>query len=437
MTARSVGPAVRMAGAYMRNVQAQLTTPSPGAENTSSTVTTQGRILDPLRRSGGLVFQVDRGGLFDSPEAQTSSTVTGVGWADTPLSWVSTAIGNGTWFYRSRSSGVKVGAGPTVPAGRYSAPVSFWQSGGAGITRTLYTYVNRGIESRIPEARALYVYVNRAVTVVLLGRALYLYVNRMFIAAVAARALYLYLNRRDGEVFPYLNHISPTEQYEGGQVDLYGDGFGQYLDAVPTATITVSSTNASYIAANVRDGTAAEWRSNDGASSWIRFTWGAAKRIVAVVLEGARNPPTAWGRPRFRFDDASTQDGAVDVPLGDAGSTVAEYPVGGGRMAYWLVTPKVSTYVEVQVISGSGAFTNRGFAEVWILEEAVTPDTAELSRAWLNLDLPSEQDMGIVAWQNRSPNWYPANSGIAPLAAATVTIPVGAESGLVIVQEEV
>jgi hypothetical protein len=43
--------------------------------------------------------------------------------------------------------------------------------------------------------------------------------------------------------------------------------------------------------------------------------------------------------------------------------------------------------------------------------------------------------MGIVAWLTRSPNWYPANSGIAPLPAATVTVPSGAVSGLVYVEE--
>ena len=45
--------------------------------------------------------------------------------------------------------------------------------------------------------------------------------------------------------------------------------------------------------------------------------------------------------------------------------------------------------------------------------------------------------MGIVSWRNRSPNWHPANSGVAPLPAATVTVPAGAVSGLVTVQEEV
>ena len=43
--------------------------------------------------------------------------------------------------------------------------------------------------------------------------------------------------------------------------------------------------------------------------------------------------------------------------------------------------------------------------------------------------------MGIVVWTNRSPNLYPANSGVPILPAATVTVPSGAVSGLVTVEE--
>lgn len=306
-----------------------------------------------------------------------------------------------------------------------------------GIPRSLYLYENRGVQPLSISARSLYVYENIGVRNHLdpiPARSLYLYENREYVSTLLARSLYLYEATRDGEVFPYLSHISPVEQYEGGQVDLYGDGFGQYLEARASATITVSSTSGGSVADNVRDGTAAEWKSTSGASAWIRFTWGAAKRIVAVVLEGGLADP--WGAPQFRFDDASSQNGSPEIGLASASYRSTEYPLGAQRLAYWLATPKLSTYLEIAVASG-GAGTNRGFAEVWLIDEAVPADSAEASRAWLNPDLPTKQDMGIVAWQNRSPNLYPANSGVALLPAATVTIPSGAVSGLVIVQEEI
>jgi len=435
-----------MAGAFMRNVQVRLESPAAGADNTSSTATLSATLLDPLRRSGAVVFQVDRTGMFASPFLATSANVNGTGWAATPLSWATAAIGNGWWYWRAQSTGVRVGAGPSVPAGRYAVARQFRETGGAGIPRSLYLYVNRAMPGRLAgqgaNARSLYLYVNRAMySGVLVGgkkRSLYLYVNRaMYPGAIRgglSRSLYLYESPKDGEVFPWLSHISPTEQYAGGQVALYGDGFGQYLDATPGATITVSGTSGGNVAANVRDGTAAQWLATNGAASWIRFTWGSAKRIVAVVLEGATTD--SWGVPRFRFDDASSQDGAVTVPVPGTAKRDAQFPIGSQRQAYWLATPKVSTYVEVAIASG-GFGTNRGLTEAWVIEEAVTPDLAELSRAWLNLDLPTVTDLGIVSWLNRSPNWHPANGGIEPLHAGVVTLPSTAVSGLITVQEEI
>ena len=395
--------------------------------------------LDPLRRTGYVAFQLDRVATFSSPDLQTSPNVGPIlGWADSPASWVSTAIGNGGWSYRARSWGVAVGAGPGV-TGRYASAIAFTQSGGAGIPRSLYLYVNKGIQALSVDARSLYLYVNKAMyegVISVDARSLYLYVNKaMYEGALSieARALYLYLASRDGEVFPHLSKIVPSEQYELGQVELYGDGFGQYVEARDAATLTVSSVNAGNIAENVRDDTSAAWKSNDGASSWIRFTWGAAKRIVAVSL---MNPydTTRWGTPRFTFDDATFQDGSGDVATPDSYQVTTEYPVGAQRSTYWLATPKVTTYVQVGIASG-GTGTNRGLSEVWVIEEAVPPQAAETSRAVLNRGLPSEQTMGIVAWQNRSPNWHPANSGVPPLSAATVTVPTGAVSGLVTVEE--
>lgn len=440
--ASNVQPGPRIAGAFMRNVQTRLASPAAGATNTSGTVQLQAVLLDPLKRSGYVSFQLDSNGTFTSPDAQTSPNVAGVGWADVPVAWTSTAILNGRWYYRARSWGVLVGAGPGV-TGRYATPIQFTQAGGAGIPRSLYLYVNKAIQTVVPgvgdNARSLYLYVNKALYTGVIrveARSLYLYVNKAMYSGVLpsgfSRSLYLYLSAKDGEVFPYLNHINPTEQYELGQVDLFGDGFGQYLDATQSATLTVSSTNGGNVADNVRDGTSAEWQSTSGAAAWVRFTWGTAKRIVAVVLEGSI--ANSWGIPRFKFDDASQQDGTVTVPAGTAATRDTQFPVGARRQVYWLATPKVSTYVEVAIASG-GSGTNRGFSEAWVIEEAVPPEAAETSRAVLNLSLPTEQNMGIVAWLNRSPNFYPANGGVAPLPAGTVTVPSGAVSGLVFVEE--
>ena len=443
MYARATSQGPRLAGAFMRNVRALAVSPTAGTLNTGSGAALQGKTLDPFRRSGAVLFGIDRIAMMTSPFAQTSAGVNVMGWADTPAGWNSAAIGNGDWIYRVRSSGVRIGAGPSLPTGRWSESVSFVQSGGAGIPRSLYLYTNRAflgvIAGQGNNARSLYLYVNKGHRGHLdkpHPRSLYLYVNKGWIGTVARRALYLYSSARDGEVFPYLNHLQPTEQYAGGQVDLYGDGFGGYLDAcVPTApTITVSSTYGSSVKGNAIDGTTAEWQSTSGAAAWIRFTWTAPKRIVAVALEGSI-ASVSWGIPQFRFDDGSTENGSVTVPLGLASHRSSEYPIGGVRHLYTLSAPKTTTYVEIAVASG-GYNANRGFTEVLIVEEAVTPDFAELSRVWLNLDLPAVQDMGIVAWQNRSPNWHPANGGVAPLPAATVTIPAGAVSGLVTVQEE-
>lgn len=436
MFASSVGAGTRMAGAFMRNVKAICTSPAAGATNTSSTVTLQGRALDPFKRAITLNFQMDRVAVFSSAELQTSSNVSGLGWG--LISWASAAAGNGQYFYRARAASVIIGAGPSIGAGRYSAVVPFVQAGGAGVPRSLYLYENIGINSVVPgvgaNARAVYLYVNEAIwPLSVLARALYLYVNEAIAFVFAGkRCLYLYHSAKDGEVFPYLNSISPEEQYVGGQVSLIGDGFGQYLDATQAATISVSSTSGGSVGDNAKDGTTAQWLSTSGGGAWIRFTFGAAKRIVAVVLEGATTD--SWGLPRFKFDDASQQDGSPTVPAGQAIYRDAQFPVGALRQVYWLATPKVSTYVEVAIASG-GSGTNRGFSEVWVIEETSPAQNAETARAVLNLGLPAEISMGIVSWLNRSPNWWPANGGGVIGPAAVVTVPVGATSGLVKIEE--
>ena len=89
-------------------------------------------------------------------------------------------------------------------------------------------------------ARSLYLYVNQAVHGQpsggepmdqddVLARVLYLYVNighDRDPTDVLARALYQYLAYTNDEIFPWIMDIQPREQYHGGQVSIYGDGFG-------------------------------------------------------------------------------------------------------------------------------------------------------------------------------------------------------------------
>jgi hypothetical protein len=424
----------RLWGAYLKRSDTRPNAPSEGGTNTSSTVSLSAYAFDPLMRTTRTTFQLDRLAMFNTASLQTSSQVNGVG--GQLATWASSAIGNFTWFWRARTS-VSIGNGEGT-IGPYSAAISFQQAGGAGVPRSLYTYLNKSMNAVTPavgtNARSLYVVVNKSMqTLAVLARSLYPYVNRTIQAqAVLARALYLYEATRDGEVFPWLNHLSPTEQYEGGQVNLYGDGFGEFLEAAAGATITVDSTNGSYIPEYAVDRSTGSWVSNSNrANAWIRFTFGSSKRIVAIALEGAGN---GWGVPRFQFSSGGEVSGGVAVPGG--ANLSPEYPCGATRYLYILPTPRDTTYVEIRGPVGDGT-TFVGLYEVWIIEAIVPADAAEASRAWLNIDLITEQDMGIVAWQNRSPNWHPANSGVAPQPAATVTIPAGAVSGLVTVQEEI
>ena len=170
------------------------------------------------------------------------------------------------------------------------------------------------------------------------------------------------------------------------------------------------------------------WASNGGTAAWIRFTFGAAKKIVAIALEGSGS---TWGVPEFRFSDGGANiNGGSAVP---AGAPVgAEYPVGTSRTLHVLPAPRTTTYVEIRIASGGSG--TRGLYEVWIYEDL--DDVAETSRVWLNFGQPAVTDLGIVLWASRSPNLYPANSGVPITKAATVTLPAAAVSGLVIVREE-
>lgn len=429
----------RMHGCFMGRSDTLLLTPADQGTNTGSTAPLQARAVDPLGRATLTTFWIDRVGTFNTAYLVASSQVPSRG--GKTAAWSTPVIANYRWYWRARTSaqvgGTQAGVTGTMTAARY-----FQQEGGAGIPRSLYLYKNNGRATVIPAvgpyARALYLYKDNAMypgVISVASRSLYAYVDHAMYPGVLAaglrRAVYLYESTRDGEVFPWLNHINPTEQYEGGQIDLYGDGFGEYLEVAAGATITVDSTNGSYIPANAVDRSTGSWVSNNNrANAWIRFTFGGTKRIVAIALEGAGN---GWGVPRFRFSDASEVSGVYAVP--DGVNMASEYPCGSTRRVYWLAAPKDTTYVEIRGPVGDGT-SFIGLYEVWIYERVVPAENAEVSRAWLNLDLLTVKDLGIVTWQNRSPNWWPANSGVAPTPAATVTIPSGATSGLVTVQEE-
>lgn len=284
------------------------------------------------------------------------------------------------------------------------------------IPRSLYLYENVGLEAITVAARSLYVYENVGIEAL----------------TPLGRSLYLYEATRDGEVSPWLMKLSPTEQYRGGQVDLYGDGFGELLEAAAGATITTSSVSGGNVGGNAVDRTAAEWISTSGTGAWIRFTFGAAKTMTAITLEDLGSGP-AWGVPLFRFSD-----GGADVVGGSAvvaGVAVGtEYPVGASRSNYALPAPRTVTWVEVRISSG-GSGTNRGLREVWIWEDLDA--AAEGASVISNLGLGAEVAFGITAWQNRSPGLWPANGGVPITPAATVTVAATAASGLVVVKETV
>lgn len=139
---------------------------------------------------------------------------------------------------------------PAPVAITFAIPVPTIQAGTTWrvAARALYLYENPGVSiagGYPPDpidvaARALYVYVAEAIYGNpsggepldgddVLARALYLYyslVHDRDPSDVPGRALYLYEAYTNGEIFPWIERILPTEQYPGGQVEIYGDGFG-------------------------------------------------------------------------------------------------------------------------------------------------------------------------------------------------------------------
>ena len=309
------------------------------------------------------------------------------------------------------------------------------------LPRSLYLYENDGVQTIVPAvgsyARALYDYENDGVQTEVAGvgtnaRALYDYENDGIQALVAGlmRALYDYEALRDSPVFPWLLQLIPNQQYAGGAVDIYGDGLGQFTEVGAGSTISASSTNGSNLPAYVAARSASEyWQSNDGTAAWIRFTFGTAQTIYGLALTDlAPSIGDTWGVPLFRFSD-----GGPDVIGGSAvpgPATIGpEYPVGASRTLYVLPTERTGiTWVEVRVSSG-GSGTARGLSQAWVYADQGQ------SAAGSVVKLIAETCGVVGQWLNRSPNWWPANSGVPPEKAVTFTVPADAVSGLVTVTE--
>lgn len=305
---------------------------------------------------------------------------------------------------------------------------------GPVLARSLYLYENKGLQAIEVLKRDLYAYENKGLQAITVShRGLYVYENRgIQHLEPEARDLYLYEAKVDGEVFPWLERIEPQEQYRGGEVNLFGDGFGGIIEAgvEPATTVTVSSTNGANVGDNVKDRVeTTAWASNgDGAASWLRMTFGGGPEVItAVSLVDRSASGITWGVPVFRFSDGGPDiDGAVAVPA--KGNIL-----GGTRQLYELPAPRTSTYLEVRVKAGTGVGANRGLAEVWV---------------WVNRGVGAEDSdvllgddpdlMGTTgAWLNRSPGLWPANSGVRSTPAATVIVPVDGDSGLVRVRESI
>lgn len=71
-----------------------------------------------------------------------------------------------------------------------------------------------------------------------LARTLYLYMSIVHDrdpTDIPMRCLYLYEAYTNDEIFPWIERIVPNEQYPGGQVGIYGDGFGDTQAAEASA----------------------------------------------------------------------------------------------------------------------------------------------------------------------------------------------------------
>jgi hypothetical protein len=283
-------------------------------------------------------------------------------------------------------------------------------------------------------ARALYLYENDSINPVTAGvgsnaRDLYAYENDgVQVQSVPARGLYAYEATYDLPVVPWIDHIDPVQQYPSGQVQIFGDGLGQFDEVGAGATITASSTNGSNIPANVTHRNSDYWQSND-ASPWLRFTFSGSTTLYGIALSDLVDAATnVWGTPLFRFSSGADVIGASAVPIPTTSYRPAEYPVGMVRTLYVFPAERTVSWVEVRVSSG-GAGAARGLSQVWIYAD--DGKTAEPSTVSLN-----GETSGVSGpWLNRSPGLWPANSGIPLTAAGTMTVPADGTSGLVKVSE--
>jgi hypothetical protein len=306
--------------------------------------------------------------------------------------------------------------------------------------RSLYVIENKGMEALFagltPYSRGLYLVENEGVQALsVAARSLYAIEDKGIQAlSVVARAVYVVEETRDLPVQPWLLKLDPGAQYPLGAVDLYGDGLGQFTEVAAGSTITASSTNGGNVPGNtvIRTSALNQWKSNDGNTAWIRFTFGSPQTIYGVALEDTiYDAVNAWGTPLFRFSDGGADVvGGSGVPQPTAFYRPTEYPVGAVRTLYVLPTERTGiTWIEVRVYLTSGGGTNRGLSQVWVLADQ--GQNAEASVALLNA-----LSMGTTGpWLNRSPNWWPANSGVPVAKAVTVIVPSTGVSGLVKVQE--
>lgn len=243
---------------------------------------------------------------------------------------------------------------------------------GPPTARCLYLYENRGVQALAITARDLYDYVNVGLQgIEVLARDLYEYENRgLWAIAVLARAMYEYESAKELPVFPWLLKIVPNQQFPLGQIDLYGDGLGQYAEVGAGSTITASSTNGGNLPAHVATRSATDyWQSTDGATAWLRFTFATAQKVSAIALEDLNTDLVAsqsWGVPLFRFSDAGADVvGGSAAPHSTNLQHDAEFPVGNVRTLYILPAERTVTWVEVRVSSGGGG-SARGLGQAWV-----------------------------------------------------------------------
>jgi len=275
------------------------------------------------------------------------------------------------------------------------------------LARCLYAYENDALQTISVEARALYEYENDGIQAL----------------TILARCLYDDEATRDLPIFPWLDHIDPVQQYPLGQVSLYGDGLGQFQEVGAGSTITASSTNDGHIPGNVAARTTDYWLSNDGATAWLRFTFGAPTKLYGIALADVIGG--GWGTPLFRFSSGADVIATPAAPIPSTLYQTSEYPVGLVRTLYILPTARTVTWVEVRVSSGGGG----GLSQAWVYADLGV--SAEPS----TVDLNGEPSGTPGIWLNRSPNLWPANSGVPLTAAGTMTVPSDGTSGLVIATE--